>query len=126
MRASIRTAFTVLLLFASIAVPACAQDSTSSSEDDEYADEEKAFLIVRKAPLEDDVVVGSNLTVVIDIHNAGSRYASNDSVSRPHILAAMTTAENAPTDHLACLKCLAHVRRPHLQCRLLWCKTVTS
>ena len=76
MRSSIRTALAVLLLIGSIAAPACGQDSATSSEDDEYADEEKAFLIVRKAPLEDDVVVGSNLTVVIDIHNAGSRCAA--------------------------------------------------
>jgi len=75
MRSSIRTALAVLLLVASIAAPACGQDSATSSEDDEYAEEEKAFLIVRKAPLEDDVVVGSNLTVVIDIHNAGSSSA---------------------------------------------------
>lgn len=72
----ISTAFAALLLFASIAAPACGQDSATSSDDDEYADEEKAFLIVRKAPLEEDVVVGSNLTVVIDIHNAGSRCAA--------------------------------------------------
>lgn len=77
MRSSIRTALAVLLLVASIAAPACGQDSATSSEDDEYAEEEKAFLIVRKAPLEDGVVVGSNLTVVIDIHNAGSRCAAH-------------------------------------------------
>lgn len=71
-RSRVSIAFAALLLCASVIAPVRAQDSTSS-EDEEYADEEKAFLIVRKAPLEDDVVVGSNLTVVIDIHNAGSR-----------------------------------------------------
>ena len=99
MRSSIRTALAVLLLIGSIAAPACGQDSATSSEDDEYADEEKAFLIVRKAPLEDDVVVGSNLTVVIDIHNAGSRCATHDAYAH---CALMDAAAGIASCQLSC------------------------
>ena len=63
----------LLLLFALIAAPAFSQDSATAVEEDEYAEEEKGFLIVRKQGLQQDTVVGSNLTVLIEIYNAGQR-----------------------------------------------------
>lgn len=60
----------VLLVAALVMAPAyCAEDG----EDDEYADEEKALLIARKSITGSDVVLGGNLTVVIEIYNAGTR-----------------------------------------------------
>lgn len=62
----------VLLVAALVMAPAyCAEDG----EDDEYADEEKALLIARKSITGIDVVLGGNLTVVVEIYNAGTRCA---------------------------------------------------
>ena len=126
MRSSIRTALAVLLLIGSIAAPAYGQDSATSSEDDEYADEEKAFLIVRKAPLEDDVVVGSNLTVVIDIHNAGSRCAAHGGHGyRASVHAAARIASCQLSCGLSKLY-VAHAAPGLLPCRVLPCVAVGS
>lgn len=66
-------AIAALLLIASIAVPAFGEDAALSEDDSEFAEEEKAFLIVRKTAVPKESVVGSNLTVVIEVHNAGTR-----------------------------------------------------
>lgn len=42
-------------------------------EDDEYADSERGFLIVRKFVKDEIVIQGRNVTVTVDIYNAGSR-----------------------------------------------------
>lgn len=68
-------AFAALLLIASATAPASGQDS-ALSEDNEVIEEEKGFLIVRKSAIPPEPVVGSNLTILIEIHNAGSRCAS--------------------------------------------------
>lgn len=68
-------AFAALLLIASATAPAFGQDS-ALSEDNEVIEEEKGFLLVRKSAIPPQSVVGSNLTIVIEIHNAGSRCSS--------------------------------------------------
>lgn len=62
-----------LLVIASTAVPALGEDAALSEDDSEHLEEEKAFLIVRKSATPKETVVGSNMTVVIEVHNAGSR-----------------------------------------------------
>lgn len=63
-----------LLLIASATPPTLGQDS-ALSQDNEVIEEEKGFLIVRKSAIPAQSVVGSNLTIVIEIHNAGSSSA---------------------------------------------------
>ena len=61
-------------MIASAAVPALGEDAALSEDDSDHLDEEKAFLIVRKSATPKETVVGSNMTVVIEVHNAGARY----------------------------------------------------
>ena len=65
-----RLMLSVLFVAALVMAPAYCADE---GEDDEYADEEKALLIARKSITSSDVVLGGNLTVVIEIYNAGTR-----------------------------------------------------
>ncbi len=66
-------AIAALLVIAATAVPALGEDAALSEDDSEHLEEEKAFLIVRKSATPKETVVGSNMTVVIEVHNAGSR-----------------------------------------------------
>jgi Translocon-associated protein beta (TRAPB) len=53
-----------------------AEDAEGEAEDDEdYADADRAHLIVRKYFEDQFGVQGRNLTVYIDIYNAGTRYS---------------------------------------------------
>lgn len=58
-----------------LGIPAarCADDA----EDDEYGDAERALLVVRKTVAEDLAVQGRNVTVHLDIFNAGSSSAAD-------------------------------------------------
>ena len=52
-----------------------AEDSTDTEdEDDDYADAERAHLIVRKVIDQDLGVQGRNLTFTIEVYNAGTRW----------------------------------------------------
>jgi hypothetical protein len=59
-----------LLLVATLA-PAHSEEVTDDEED--YAEAERAFLIVRKHIQDVRVVQGRNFTVFIDAHNAGTQ-----------------------------------------------------
>lgn len=48
------------------------EEPVAVEESDEYADSERALLIVQKAIKDELVVAGRNVTVTIDIYNAGS------------------------------------------------------
>jgi len=50
---------------------------TDAPEDDEYADTERAHLIVRKSVAEELLVQGRNVTITVDIFNAGNSAASD-------------------------------------------------
>lgn len=50
------------------------EDATDADEDD-YADTERAHLIVRKWFKEERAVQGRNVTVYLEIFNAGNRWA---------------------------------------------------
>lgn len=60
-----------LLLAACISTAFCEDDI----EDVEDIEEEKAFLVTRKSIADKELVVGKNLTVQIEVHNAGTRCA---------------------------------------------------
>lgn len=85
-------AIAALLLIASTAVPAFGEDAALSEDDSEFAEEEKAFLIVRKTAVPKESVVGSNLTVVIEVHNAGTRSVG----SSLHILSCINMIWHVP------------------------------
>jgi hypothetical protein len=71
---SLLTVATLLLI--ACATPLAHGQDAALSEDNEVIEEEKGFLIVRKHAVPSQSVVGSNLTVVIEIYNAGSRCLS--------------------------------------------------
>lgn len=50
-----------------------ADEGDVATEADEYEDVERALLVVRKSVNTDYVVAGRNVTVTIDIFNAGQR-----------------------------------------------------
>eukprot|EP00798_Chlamydomonas_sp_ICE-L_P031223 gene31223-6373_t len=54
-----------------------AEDVADDAEDDEYADMDRAHLVMRKSVTEEQVVQGRTVTVNIDIYNSGSSTASN-------------------------------------------------
>ena len=72
MRKQTATVLSALLL-ASYLIGGCCQDEDPEIEDEEDFVEEKAFLLTRKSIVDKDIVVGKNLTVQIEIHNAGTR-----------------------------------------------------
>lgn len=57
------------------------EDVDVEVEDDEYADVERAHLVVRKFVTDSSVVQGRNVTVTIDIYNTGVSTASNIKLS---------------------------------------------
>ena len=59
-----------LVLTASLASAAKKADSEVS--DDDYVDEERAHIVVRKFVKEEHLVLGRNLTVQIELYNAGN------------------------------------------------------
>uniref|UniRef100_A0A061R6R6 Translocon-associated protein beta n=1 Tax=Tetraselmis sp. GSL018 TaxID=582737 RepID=A0A061R6R6_9CHLO len=59
----------VALVCLSIGLLGLAQEAVV--EDDDYEDEERAFLLVKKSVVEDPVVQGNNFTVRINLYNAG-------------------------------------------------------
>jgi hypothetical protein len=65
-----------LVLTAAAVRPAAADDEAEASteaEDDDYADAERAHLIVRKWFKEERAVQGRNLTVHLEVYNAGTQ-----------------------------------------------------
>jgi len=67
--------FGLVLTAASLRVVA-AEDGEDADVEDEYAGEERAHLVVRKwlnLKAEEHVVQGRNLTVIVELHNAGIR-----------------------------------------------------
>ena len=70
-----------LVLVLALGSPAWAEEAGSASvEDDEYADSDRATLIVRKFVKNDTpllLVHGRNVTVMLDIYNSGTRYKSS-------------------------------------------------
>mmetsp|Transcript_2088 Transcript_2088/g.5149 ORF Transcript_2088/g.5149 Transcript_2088/m.5149 type:complete len:230 (-) Transcript_2088:194-883(-) len=76
-RAALLAALAALLLSAAfLAAPVRAQDEDVSDEDD-YEDEERAFLLVKKSVVEDAVVQGRNFTVRLELFNVGATSALN-------------------------------------------------
>eukprot|EP00873_Tetraselmis_striata_P013976 jgi/Tetstr1/434240/TSEL_023350.t1 len=74
-RAALLAALAALLLSAAfLAAPVRAQDEDVSDEDD-YEDEERAFLLVKKSVVEDAVVQGRNFTVRLELFNVGATCA---------------------------------------------------
>ncbi|KAK9814382.1 hypothetical protein WJX72_004905 [[Myrmecia] bisecta] len=67
----------VLLLLASASKTFADEEVDVEVEDDEYADEERAFLLVRKFIDAKDVVQNSNVSVVIELYNAGKSAATD-------------------------------------------------
>lgn len=64
--------FSMLLLL--LASPVCVRsDGEDSADDDEYGSDERALLVVRKSVSSELAVQGRNVTVSIDIYNAGTR-----------------------------------------------------
>ncbi|PNH08416.1 hypothetical protein TSOC_005021 [Tetrabaena socialis] len=68
--------FALVLSSALLLGPVRAEDDDGASDDDEYADASRAHLVVRKWCKEELVVQGKNVTVDIDIFNAGISTAS--------------------------------------------------
>ncbi|EFJ50017.1 hypothetical protein VOLCADRAFT_117033 [Volvox carteri f. nagariensis] len=72
MRGQITRGILALLLATSLLlVPIRADDEEGVIDDDEYADVQRAHLIVRKFVKDELVVQGKNVTVEIDIYNSG-------------------------------------------------------
>ena len=65
-----RLLFSALFLTALVVAPSfCRADEDT----EDYADDDKAALIARKSITGSDVLVGGNLTVTVEIYNAGTR-----------------------------------------------------
>ncbi|GLI71465.1 hypothetical protein VaNZ11_016691 [Volvox africanus] len=72
MRGQISLGFLALLLATSLMiVPIRADEDEGVIDDDEYADVQRAHLVIRKFVKEELVVQGKNVTVEIDIYNSG-------------------------------------------------------
>lgn len=65
-----RLLFGLLFVAALVVAPSFCR---AAEEAEDYADEDKAALIARKSITGSNVLVGGNLTVTIDIYNAGTR-----------------------------------------------------
>ena len=62
-----------LILSASLVVRAADDDASEDASDEEdYADSERAQLVVRQSIAEEFGVVGRNLTVTVEVFNAGA------------------------------------------------------
>lgn len=72
MRRALLWACLASILAAQFLVGRC-QDEEVEIEDVEDVEEEKAFLLTRKSIVEKEVVVGRNITVQIEVYNAGTR-----------------------------------------------------
>jgi hypothetical protein len=71
-RTAVLAALAALLLCASfLAAPVRAEGDVVDEEDD-YEDEERAFLLVKKSVVEENVVQGQNFTVRLDLFNVGT------------------------------------------------------
>jgi translocon-associated protein subunit beta len=72
-------AWKALLLFGLVLTAAVvrgeeeAEASTEAEDDEDYADTERAHLIVRKWFKEERAVQGRNLTVYLELYNAGNQ-----------------------------------------------------
>mmetsp|Transcript_35736 Transcript_35736/g.63731 ORF Transcript_35736/g.63731 Transcript_35736/m.63731 type:complete len:230 (-) Transcript_35736:247-936(-) len=74
-RTAVLAALAALLLCASfLAAPVRAEGDVVDEEDD-YEDEERAFLLVKKSVVEENVVQGQNFTVRLDLFNVGTTSA---------------------------------------------------
>lgn len=85
-----------LLAFALVVAPAFGAAQDVAVTDDEYADDEKAFLIARKFFDSKEVVLGKNTSVVIELYNAGTSSAFDvavqDSLAEGYELAGGSTS----------------------------------
>lgn len=62
-----------LVLSAGLMQAHAADKAASEAEDaDDYADEERAHLLVRKWIKDETVVQGRNITIELEVHNAGN------------------------------------------------------
>lgn len=72
MRSPLLFACVALLLSSTLIAVRCQEDEVEI-DDIEDIEEEKAFLLTRKSIVDEEIVVGRNTTVQIEINNAGTR-----------------------------------------------------
>jgi len=75
----------LLLATSCLVAPALSQEDegVDVEEDDDYEDEYRAFLLVKKAVVEEVVVQGRNFTVKLDFYNTGTNTAQSIKISEP-------------------------------------------